>query len=75
MERLCTRLFRRTAVHQDLIYKLMEEATAETEHKGWCDTELATNKQTRERRNFKSKFEGDRHRSLHTHGQWLQSEL
>merc|ERR1719428_617419 len=26
----------------------MEEATAETEHKGWCDTELSTNKQTRE---------------------------
>jgi len=31
-----------------LIVKLMEEATAETEHKGWCDTELTTNKQTRE---------------------------
>lgn len=33
---------------QDLIYKLMEEANAEADHKGWCDTELATNKQTRE---------------------------
>jgi len=33
---------------KDLIFKLMEEATAETEHKGWCDTELATNKQTRD---------------------------
>merc|ERR1740138_1006847 len=33
---------------KDLIWKLMEEATAETEHKGWCDTELGTNKQTRE---------------------------
>lgn len=33
---------------KDLIVKLMEEATAETEHKGWCDTELVTNKQTRE---------------------------
>jgi hypothetical protein len=33
---------------KDLISKLMEEATAETEHKGWCDTELATNKQTRD---------------------------
>jgi len=35
---------------KDLIVKLMEEATAETEHKGWCDTELGTNKQTREAR-------------------------
>merc|ERR1719199_2100523 len=26
----------------------MEEATAETEHKGWCDTELGTNKINRE---------------------------
>jgi len=26
----------------------MEEANSEAEHKGWCDTELATNKQTRE---------------------------
>merc|ERR1719235_1508412 len=26
----------------------MEEGTAETEHKGWCDTELTTNKQTRD---------------------------
>merc|ERR1740138_930757 len=33
---------------KDLIWKLMQEATAETEHKGWCDTELGTNKQTRE---------------------------
>merc|ERR1719284_2136013 len=33
---------------KDLIVKLMEEATAETEHKGWCDTELTTNKQTPE---------------------------
>lgn len=33
---------------KDLIVKLMEESTAETEHKGWCDTELATNKQTRD---------------------------
>merc|ERR1719267_62044 len=31
---------------KDLIVKLMEEATSETEHKGWCDTELTTNKQT-----------------------------
>jgi len=33
---------------KDLIVKLMEEATAETEHKGWCDAELASNKVTRE---------------------------
>merc|ERR1719181_1738879 len=34
----------------DLISKLMEEATSESEHKGWCDTELTTNKQTRDAR-------------------------
>jgi peptidoglycan hydrolase CwlO-like protein len=33
---------------RDLIVKLMEEANAEADHKGFCDTELATNKQTRE---------------------------
>merc|ERR1719217_303610 len=33
---------------KDLVVKLMEEATAEAEHKGWCDTELTTNKQTRD---------------------------
>merc|ERR1711907_592915 len=27
--------------------KLLEEANEEAEHKGWCDTELATNEQTR----------------------------
>merc|ERR1740121_1759376 len=35
---------------KELISKLMEEATSETEHKGWCDTELTTNKQTRDAR-------------------------
>jgi len=35
---------------KDLMVKLMEEATSETEHKGWCDTELTTNKQTRDRK-------------------------
>jgi len=33
---------------KDLIVKLMEEANAEADHKGYCDSELATNKQTRE---------------------------
>merc|ERR1719272_1226092 len=28
----------------------MEEATSETEHKGFCDTELTTNKQTRDKK-------------------------
>jgi hypothetical protein len=32
---------------KDLIVRLMEEANGEAEHKGWCDTELATNEQTR----------------------------
>jgi len=34
-------------MNKDLIVRLMEEANAEAEHKGWCDTELATNEQTR----------------------------
>merc|ERR1719487_408932 len=32
---------------KDLIVKLMEEANAEAEQKGWCDTEMASNEQTR----------------------------
>jgi len=32
---------------KDLIVKLMEEANDEASHKGWCDTELSTNEQTR----------------------------
>jgi len=35
---------------KDLISKLMTEGTGETEHKGWCDTELVTNKQTRDKK-------------------------
>merc|ERR1719387_3328159 len=35
---------------KDLIVRLQEEATSETEHKGWCDTELTTNKQTRDKK-------------------------
>merc|ERR1719181_55578 len=33
---------------KDMIMKLTEEATDEAEHKGFCDTELTTNKQTRD---------------------------
>merc|ERR1719335_1740545 len=32
---------------KDLIVKLMDEANEEAAHKGWCDTELATNENTR----------------------------
>merc|ERR1719162_2706829 len=35
---------------KDLIVKLMEAATEEAEHHGWCQTELTTNKQTRDRK-------------------------
>merc|ERR1719238_102000 len=31
----------------DLITRLMEQANEEADHKGWCDTELSTNEQTR----------------------------
>merc|ERR1719161_2446045 len=33
---------------KDMVNKLMEEATEEAEHKGFCDTELGTNKITRD---------------------------
>merc|ERR1719215_201174 len=32
---------------KDLVIRLMEEANEEAEHKGWCDTEMASNLQTR----------------------------
>jgi len=32
---------------KDLIVRLMEEANEEADHKGWCDTKLSTNEQTR----------------------------
>lgn len=33
---------------KELIVRLMEEADAEASQKGWCDTELSTNEQTRQ---------------------------
>merc|ERR1719160_722254 len=33
-----------------MIVKLMEEANEEAEHKGWCDTEMSTNEQTRKQK-------------------------
>jgi len=35
---------------KELVIKLTEEATAETEHKGWCDAELVANKMTRDKK-------------------------
>merc|ERR1719324_1325392 len=33
---------------EDMVSKLMEEANEEAEHKGFCDTEIGTNKNTRD---------------------------
>jgi len=33
---------------KDMITRLLEEANEEAEHKGWCDTEMATSKKTRD---------------------------
>lgn len=33
---------------KDLIVKLMEQASQEADHKGWCDSELSANKKTRD---------------------------
>jgi uncharacterized protein YoxC len=38
---------------KDLLMRLMEEATDEATHKGWCDTELSTNEQTRKEKTTK----------------------
>merc|ERR550514_480223 len=37
-----------TKMIKDMIYKLMEEASEEADHKGFCDTELGQNKITRD---------------------------
>eukprot|EP00397_Hematodinium_sp_SG-2012_P022830 GEMP01023681.1.p1 GENE.GEMP01023681.1~~GEMP01023681.1.p1 ORF type:complete len:661 (+),score=251.96 GEMP01023681.1:39-2021(+) len=36
---------------EELVLRLQNEANEEAEHKGWCDTELSTNKQTRDQKN------------------------
>jgi len=36
-----------TKMIKDLISRLLEEANEEADHKGWCDTELTENEQTR----------------------------
>merc|ERR1719428_998582 len=38
---------------KDMITKLMEEANEEAEHKGFCDTEMAANKNTRDQKSSK----------------------
>jgi len=38
---------------KDLIFELMQQATAEAEKKGWCDTELTSNKQIRKEKTRK----------------------
>jgi len=53
---------------KDLITRLMEEANDEAEHKGWCDTELSTNEQTR-------KEKTDAVETLHAEIDQLESSL
>jgi len=42
-----------TKMIRDMITKLMEEANEEAEHKGFCDTEMGTNKNTRDEKSQK----------------------
>merc|ERR1719310_1462161 len=39
---------------REMITKLMEEANAEADHKAFCDTEMGTNKQTRDKKTAQS---------------------
>jgi len=39
---------------KEMIVKLVEEANAEATHKGFCDTEMGTNKQTRDKKTAQS---------------------
>jgi len=39
---------------REMITKLMEEANADAEHKAFCDTEMGTNKQTRDKKTAQS---------------------
>merc|ERR1719345_110024 len=43
-----------TKMIRDMITKLMEEANEEAEHKGFCDTEMGTNKNTRDEKSEKA---------------------
>merc|ERR1719343_494049 len=53
---------------KDLLVRLMEEANEEAEHKGWCDTELATNEKTR-------KEKTDAVESLHAQKDELEASI
>ena len=48
---------------KDLIVRLMEEANEESEHKGWCDQELSTNKQTRDTKSSQVRARRERRNS------------
>lgn len=53
---------------KDLLARLLEEAGEEAEHKGWCDTELSTNEQTR-------KEKTDAVETLHAEIDELEAEI
>lgn len=53
---------------KDLITRLVEEATEEAEHKGWCDSELSTNQHTR-------KDKTDQVETLHAEVDELQASI
>jgi len=53
---------------EELVQRLIAEATEEAEHKGWCDTELGTNEVTR-------KEKSSRVETLHAEIEGLQSKI